>query len=164
MNSVTGWIFIAGIVAALVMAGFLIGIDRSGLVQSRDFWLFGRLFFRDPKKSRLFALASHTVAGICFAFFYIALWSFLRLDSFIEYVLAGLITGLVHGVMVSIAQINLVANLRKGFQITLTYATSHIVYGVVLGFMAALANSQIDLDLRYAQTLTALIHRQHYAH
>jgi hypothetical protein len=152
---------ILAIISASTMALFLLGVERSGCATSKDFWLFGKLFFEGKSRARIFELAVHFGAGIFFAFIYLAIWSFFEPPPALLPVL-GLFTGVLHGVCVAISQIMMLQTAKNGLRIALTHAASHAVFGLVFGIGVGIMdhNQETFVD-NYAKSLPMVIATKH---
>ncbi len=143
-----------GILSSLMMLVFLSKVEKSGYVESGDFWIFARLFVT-RKSSRALGLLIHGLGGIVFAFLYLMPWTALEMKSPLKILLAGLVTGILHGAAVAVSQILLLAQHRRGFQIGIAHMASHVVFGLTLGILCALAQSQFDFSGRFSELLAS---------
>jgi hypothetical protein len=139
-----------GILASVSMAAFLLLIETSGLVRSKDFWVFGKLFSRPIRTARLLDLSCHIVAGILFAFLYVFIWSVFEITNVLVYPLIGLLTGILHGFAVSISQIVLLTDSKNGVKIAFVHGLSHAVFGLVLGIGVSIVDPRDEYVSRYS--------------
>lgn len=131
----------SGLLAAAVMALFLVEVDKLGWAKSDMFWTIGSLFSKSKRKARVIGLTVHALAGILFSVIYVAIWSVYQPTHFDTFIKAGLITGAIHGLAVAYSLIVLVADRNKGWNVALAQVSAHVVYGVVLGaIMGVLEN------------------------
>jgi hypothetical protein len=149
------------IIAASAMAIFLLGVERTGYASSKDFWVFGKLFYEGRSKARILELSVHFAAGIFFAFVYLAIWAvFEPPPAFLPAL--GLLTGIMHGIGVAMSQIIMLQSAKNGVRIALTHAASHAVFGLVFGIgVGILDYTQETFVDNYAKTMPMFIAKQH---
>lgn len=144
-------IALASLIAAIFMAAFLFMINRWGWIQSNMLWTIGNLVSKTPQRAKTIGLSLHVVAGIFFGFLYVLLWSALNIEGLSEFVFLGVLTGLLHGVAVSISLILLLMNRTQGFKVAISHIAAHGVYGFVLGCLIGLFQQNYGTVSRFAK-------------
>jgi hypothetical protein len=123
----------SGLLAAGVVAIFLVAIEKLGWAKSDMFWTLGKIFSNDKKKAKAIGLLIHATAGVAFAIGYVLLWSVYSPLDFHTFISAGILTGAVHGAMVAVSLIIMVTGRNKGWNVAMTQVASHTLFGLVLG-------------------------------
>lgn len=133
---------IIGVVATLTMTVFLWTITYLKLCNVDMVKAIGSWLTRKESTATLPGMLAHLFAGTLFCFVYIFLFGVLPNPGENDYIYAvvGAGMGLVHGVVVALALIVLVAEhhplpkfQKAGFKVAVYHFLAHILYGLVIG-------------------------------
>jgi hypothetical protein len=132
----------AGVVGTGGMTGIMYLIDRFGLANAKMEVAIGSLITKSWKNARQVGLIMHFSAGICFAVLYAVLFHFLKVHGLPAFFGHGVITGFVHGFVMSFFLVYAVAEHHPlpefrevGFGVALTHVVGHVVYGGLVGLV-----------------------------
>lgn len=134
-----------GLMATGIMALVLYAARWLKLVELDIIGTMGSIFTRSRSKYTSVGWTVHLTVGILFAFLYVAVWNLLDIDKPMLFTLLGGALGAAHGLMVSFFLVVFVAEhhrLRRmrgsvGYGAAVVQWGAHVVYGVALGFGAA---------------------------
>jgi hypothetical protein len=146
----------SGLLAAAVMALFLVAIEKLGWAKSDMFWTLGKIFSNEKKKAKTIGLFIHATAGVVFAVAYVLLWSVyspLNYDTFIS---AGILTGALHGAMVGVSLIIMLTGRNKGWNVAMTQLAAHTLFGLTLGAIVGL----LEVKYESVSTIASVVTRQ----
>lgn len=144
-------ILTSGLLAALAMGvvGFFLqflGIHRAEMITS-----VGSLFARDQRRAFGVGWLVHLVVGAIFGFIYAFVWSYFVAPTSMGFMTLGIITGFLHGLVVSIMLVIEIAEhhpdpkYRKiGYPIALSYIGTHVIYGIALGYLLGAFEQNFD--------------------
>ncbi len=149
MYALTTTIF-GGIVATLMMIGVMELITRSKLANADMVRAIGSIFTKSYKNALNPGLFIHIASGVFFAFIYFSMFSFVLGNNTALGSVAGLAGGFFHGIVITLALVNLVAKyhpLQKfqqtGFYMAFAHVVGHMVYGLSLGVIYSVAAANI---------------------
>jgi uncharacterized membrane protein YagU involved in acid resistance len=134
----------SGLLAAAIMALFLVEVEKLGWAKSDMFWTIGSIFSQSKKKARAIGLTVHALAGVAFAVIYVMIWSVFSPLDYNSFIKAGILTGAIHGVAVAFSLIVMVAGSKKGFNVVMTQVTAHTLFGLVLGAIVGLLENRYE--------------------
>ena len=146
----------SGLLAAGVMALFLVTVEKMGWAKSDMFWTLGKIFSNDKKKAKVIGLLIHATAGVAFALGYVLLWSIYSPLDYNTFISAGLLTGALHGAMVAVSLIIMLTGRNKGWNVAMTQVASHTIFGLVLGAIVGL----LEMNYDSVSTIAAVVTRQ----
>lgn len=134
----------SGLLAAAVMALFLVEVEKLGWAKSDMFWTIGSIFSKSRTTARTIGLTVHALAGVIFAVIYVMIWSVFTPLTYNDFVKIGILTGAIHGLAVAFSQIVILAGSKKGFNVALTHVSAHVLFGLVLGAIVGLLENRYD--------------------
>ena len=153
--SVATWIetFVAGLVGATSMSLVMGAIHASGYANADMIRALGSLVTRRSEGSFPMGLGIHLVSGMLFAIPYTAvLGGFPAMSLLMSSALGG-VMGLVHGLVMSLALLSVVARRHPmerfreaGFEVAIAHVVGHAAYGVAVGALTQALS--IDWGLR----------------
>lgn len=146
----------SGLLAAGVMAMFLVAIEKLGWAKSDMFWTLGKIFSNDKKKAKAIALLIHATAGVVFALGYVLLWSVYSPLDYNNFISAGILTGALHGAMVAVSLIIMVTGRNKGWNVAMTQVAAHTIFGLVLGGIVGM----LEMKYESVSTIASVVTRQ----
>ena len=135
---------IIGIIATSVMSSVLLLITRLNISNVDMIRAIGSIYTKAKHTALLPGVLVHFTAGIMFCHLYLILFHIFPIsigNPFI-YVVLGTLSGMVHGVIVSLLLMILVAEhhplkefRRAGFDVAFYHLLAHVVYGFIIGFV-----------------------------
>ena len=146
-------IALIGLLAGATMSAFLIFIESRYCPDVKDFWIFGRLFSRDPQRARKIGITVHALGGIFFAFPYVMVWSLWNPEALLLWPAIGILTGAFHGVATSFSHLILLPSRQEGFNIGVSHFASHAVYGFVLATIVAITSAATSGSMSIASSM-----------
>ena len=146
----------SGLLAAGVMAVFLVAIETLGWAKSDMFWTLGKIFSNDKKKAKAIGLLIHATAGVGFAVGYVLLWSVYSPLDYHTFISAGILTGSIHGAMVAVSLIIMVSGRNKGWNVAMTQVAAHTLFGLVLGTIVGM----LEMKYESVSTIASVVTRQ----
>lgn len=146
----------AGVPFSVVIAAGLCGVAAMELVMwliKRSGWsngsmvvALGSLVTRKRDNAWAVGAVIHLVAAVTFAYLYSLALMRLGLTVFPQAQIAGLAIGFVHGLLVSVALVWVVAEQHPleefstaGFQVGVTHVAGHVAFGLAVGMVLAIA-------------------------
>jgi len=121
-------------------------IKRTGWTHGSMLVALGSLITRRRKNAWAVGATIHLLAGVGFAFLYTLAMARLGLTAFPQAQIAGLALGFIHGLLVSIALVWVVADQHPleefssaGFEVGLTHLAGHVAFGLAVGMTMAAA-------------------------
>lgn len=151
-------ILTSGLLAALAMGivGFFLqylGIHRADMITS-----VGSLFTKNAKRAFSVGWLVHLLVGAIFGFVYAFVWSYFVAPTSLGFMALGVITGFLHGLVVSIMLVIEIAEhhpdpkyRRLGFPIALSYIGTHVIYGIALGYLLGAFEQNFDTISQVAE-------------
>ncbi|NDE16654.1 hypothetical protein EBZ80_17155 [bacterium] len=144
-------IVMTGIAATTAMTSFLYIIHWTGFANGDMVRAIGSAITGREEKSLLPGMAFHFIAGILFAALYIYTLSFIpdmargspgRVARLTELgALLGFVQGLIvsFGLVIAVAEHHPIDRFREaGFRVALVHIVAHVIFGAVVGMMAAM--------------------------
>ncbi len=144
-------IVMTGIAATTAMTSFLYIIHWTGFANGDMVRAIGSAITGREEKSLLPGMALHFIAGILFAALYIYILSFIpdmargspgRVMRLTELgAMMGFVQGLIvsFGLVIAVAEHHPIDRFREaGFRVALVHIVGHVVFGAVVGAMAAM--------------------------
>jgi hypothetical protein len=135
-------IALAGIGGTSAMIAFMTLIHRSKLANADMIRAIGSAITGSKQDSFLYGLGIHYSMGIFFAFSYALLNSYAPIQTPGSIILLGGLTGMVHGVviglliMVVVAEHHPLPQFREaGLDVGFSHAAGHVIYGITTGFI-----------------------------
>ncbi|MGE0172868.1 MAG: hypothetical protein AB7T49_08790 [Oligoflexales bacterium] len=141
-------VLLAGVAGTLAMTIFMYVCHWSKFANGDMVRAIGSIFTKKYENSFVPGLAVHFTNGILFAFIYYYAWQRLGILGAAETTdmnvmpLIGLMTGFVHGFVVSFSLVVAVAEhhpleqfRRVGFAVALVHVLGHVVYGLVVALV-----------------------------
>lgn len=153
---------IIGVIATSVMSSFLLLITGLKISNVDMIRAIGSIYTKSKKTALLPGVFAHFTAGVVFCHLYLILFNIfpLSVDNPFIYIILGTLSGMVHGVVVSLLLVILVAEhhplkefRRAGFDVAVFHLLAHVVYGFIVGFMYYLAMGGLSLPLNIAQLI-----------
>lgn len=134
---------LAGLLGTGAMTLFMTALTRSGATNARMVFAVGSLLTRSSERAVLVGGILHILSGITFGVIYtLILFAVAEAGSagIGAMVFTGLITGLVHGIMVSFFLVASVSDQHPleefrevGIAVALAHLVGHVLYGLVIG-------------------------------
>ena len=141
-----GTALVAGVLGAAAMEFVMWLISRANWVKGSMIVALGSLFTRSRTHAFRTGVVVHATSAIGFALLYTLLMDACGLARFPGAFFAGIGFGVIHGMMVSLALVWIVAERHPleeftdaGFAVGLTHFAGHVAYGAVVGLVIALA-------------------------
>lgn len=135
---------IIGIIATGAMSSFLWIITGLGIMNVDMIRAIGSIYTRSEDKAILPGMMMHFTAGIIFSYFYFFMFKIfpMSIEVPIMYVVLSFIVSMMHGLIVSLLLVVLVAShhpvekyQKAGFGVAVYHFLAHLVYGLVLGIL-----------------------------
>lgn len=134
-----------GLIATAGMTAFLWLVTGLKLADVDMVRAVGSLATRSQDKALLPGLLIHFVIGVVLSYFYAFFLQIPGLRAVISYAAAGTFIGSMHGIVVSIALVALVAEhhpverfQKAGFQVAAYHVVAHTIYGFLVGLLHGL--------------------------
>ena len=131
---------VAGVVGTGGMTGIMYLIDRAGLANAKMEVAIGSLLTKSLTNARQVGLIMHFSAGVGFAILYVILFNFLKVHGLLPFFGYGIITGFVHGFVMSFFLVYAVAEHHPlpefrevGFGVAVAHVVGHVIYGALVG-------------------------------
>jgi hypothetical protein len=136
----------AGILGAAAMECAMWLICRAGWARGNMIVAVGSLFTRSRANAFRAGAALHAVSAVVFAMIYYLAMLELGLASFPQAIYAGIGFGVIHGMIVSLMLVWVVAERHPleefqeaGFAVGVSHFAGHIAYGAAIGLVIAIA-------------------------
>jgi len=140
------WSVIAGGLGVAAMTTVLWAITRSGLSNARMVVAVGSLLTRGYEKATLVGGFIHVTAGLFFGLVYTLILVAIGHGGVVPNLMFGALIGVVHGLIMALVLVAAVAEVhpleefqKGGFDIAVSHAAAHIVYGAVVGLVIGLS-------------------------
>lgn len=137
---------IAGLVGAVAMIAVMSFITKAGWGHGNMLVALGSLLTRSRDNAITIGSIAHIVVGIGFGLLYTFLLYQAGLTTIGATLPAGIAIGAVHGLVVSLTLVWVVAEAHPleeysnaGFEVGLTHMAGHVAYGAAVGLTVALA-------------------------
>ena len=130
----------AGVFATLSFSGFLLLVNRFGLMKEDMVIALGSLITHTRKNAFRVGVIFHSFSGIFFSVIYTACFVLIGITDWSGLFLLGLLMGLLHGVIASVALVASIADYHPleeyqqvNFGIAIMHVIAHVIYGGVMG-------------------------------
>ena len=136
-------VVVSGLLGTLAMTAVLIRITKAGWANADMVRAIGSLLTKEYESSFPVGLLIHAVVGVIIALIYVFGLNTVSVSGVITSAAVGLMFGFFHGVAVSLLLVVAVAEhhpleqfQKAGFSVAAAHLAGHLVYGLVVGFVA----------------------------
>jgi hypothetical protein len=140
------WVgIVAGIIGTIGMTAFLSIVTKTDVVHADMVRAIGSLLTKSLDNALRVGLIIHITWGIIFGILYTVIISYFDVQNFLLTVSIGMVIGFIHGFAVSLLLVVAVAEhhpieqfKNPGFGVAAAHFIAHLIYGTLVGFVAAL--------------------------
>ncbi|MCX6116015.1 MAG: hypothetical protein NT027_00595 [Proteobacteria bacterium] len=144
-------IAIIGIIATVISGIVLQSIQSKKTPDINMMTTMGTLFTSNIRMAKWIGILSHVCIGLVMAFIYFEIAGYFGFTSNRDFIYFCTIAGFSQGLIMSFFYVILIAEhhpLRKfrraGFAVVAVHGLSHLLYGIILGFSAALIHPELE--------------------